>query len=80
MLSAGNGETMPKVGEFCSSNVARFLLGTLIVLILLALVFFFFFYASGRRSIERSPGPNSRVIYRYSQPAYLQTVACKTVS
>ena len=54
---------MPKIGEFCSSNIARFLLMILIALVLLALVFFFFFYASGRRSIEHTYGPNSDVIY-----------------
>jgi hypothetical protein len=45
---------MPRVGEFCPSNVARLLLGVVIVVALVAAVGVWLFYSPGRgNSIEQ---------------------------
>ncbi len=47
---------MPRVGEFCPSNIARLLLGVVIVVTLVAAIGVWLYYSPGRgTSIEQPP-------------------------
>jgi hypothetical protein len=49
---------MPRVGEFCPSNVARLLLGVVIAVTLVAAIGAWLYYSPGRGTlIERPPHP-----------------------
>jgi hypothetical protein len=46
---------MPRVGEFCPSNIVRLLLGVVIILMLLTAIGFWIYQAAGHgSSIEQS--------------------------
>jgi len=50
-----NRGTMPRVGEFCPSNIARLLLGVVIVVTLVAAIGVWLFHSPGRGTpIEQS--------------------------
>jgi hypothetical protein len=47
---------MPRVGQFCPSNIARLLLGVVIIVTLLTAIGFWLYQAPGHgTSIEHSP-------------------------
>ena len=52
---------MARVGEFCASNIARLLLGVVIVLVLVAALGEWLYHSPGRGTpIERPAYPQSR--------------------
>jgi hypothetical protein len=51
-------KSMPRVGEFCPSNIARLLLGVVIIMTLVAAIGFWLYQSPGRgTSITHSPAP-----------------------
>jgi hypothetical protein len=42
-----NGGSMPRVGEFCASNITRLLLGVVIVVVLVAAIGVWLFHSPG---------------------------------
>ena len=55
LVARYNRRTMPRVGEFCPSNIARLLLGVVIVVTLVAAIGVWLFHSPGRGTpIEQS--------------------------
>ena len=62
LVDGYNYGTMPRVGEFCASNIARMLLGVVIVLVLVVALSVWLFHSPGRGTpIERPASPTEPI-------------------
>ena len=57
-----NYASMPRVGEFCASNITRMLLGVVIVLVLVAAVGVWLFHSPGYGTRIERPGSTSEPV------------------
>jgi hypothetical protein len=62
LVAGYNRGTMPRIGEFCPSNVARLLLGVVIVVALVAAVGVWLFHSPGRGTPIEQSSPTAQPV------------------